>query len=1752
MTTKKIKDDKKEKIMKKKLFTKIAALAMTAVLALGSVNISPKAEDSYLTRTPNPETYEYDYQPEQGVNPLYAATKFHIFAQESASLSAHCNGNMATPLMHHNVNSGSNKVYADVSGTEITYIGQLAPNFNGTFAATTDTHIVFGRETEIKLMNGIDVFASDANGNYSKVNTNKDLIYKEGSEDYIDFEDEFDKLNKLSLNLAKEASTASINENVVTMPAGSDTYYINADSSEFMNRAFIIENCDFAIGGQALVINVNVGTATTYELPFTQVLLKEAPSADIEGDGLDFGTGEDKGKYTGCGNVLWNFYGTDANGNIVPFNGTLKTCTEFKGTVLAPSATITTAASNQDGNFIGKVVNLGAGETHRWDFGGKLKNYAPTGTVTVVVKDDKGNPISDVAIKVTDTKNNAYDLETGDDGITTTLNNLPLDRYTATITVPEGYELAAGEKVAESATITEAKPDATIDFIIKKKEVAPETGYFHITVTDKDTGALVPDVKVTITENGSNTVVENLTTGTTGKVDSSKMNLPTDEDAAWDKYDIAITVPDGYMMADGSSNKITDELTDANPDKIEFVIVKKPIPTGAIQIEVVSKNAGSDEERAVEGAKVTIKDDVDHIVKEVTVTTDDDGYTPVVDKLELIKYTTTIDESTIPDGFKLETGEAVVKNVTVEKENEIYKVKYILVQEAGSLVVKVTDEDGKGVSGVTVEIFDNDNRSVGEYKTDNKGLTDELYNLDADDEYTAKIVGVPEGYEVVVSKGTEIIVDSELVQIDLQVKKIPTAGVKATVVTEDGTEVSGVEVVVKDSKDNDVTTLVTGGTTDTVKDLELGDYKTTITVPDGYKLISEDATVDVILSEKDKIYEVEYVIAKEVKTGDIKVTVTDLDGNLIEGATVKITDSDGNPAGTADGVYKTNNKGLAAEITKLPAGNKYVATVTAAPEGYVVSKTTDYTTGSNTIVADKCVEIVLKVEEESAEPVGNLHVIITDAVTGELIKGAEIVVKDSKGNVKATVTTDKTGEFTVKDLPEDIYTVETVFVPDGYTAPDKETQTVVANKTAEVPLEVEKIPGSLSVVITDSKTGDVIPDAKVEITNDEIGYKETFTTDENGKISVDKLYPGDYTVTTTEVPKDYNIPGAKTDTVESGKNTNVPLTVEKEPGDLIVTITDAITKQPIAGATIVVKNDKINYEKEVTTDETGKFTIEDLYPGDYEIITEKIPDTYEPEAKPDDTSATVVSGGTTQKDLLVPSDDTQDDVGNLQVTIRDKYTEDPIKGATVVITSKDDPDFKKEVTTDENGQIKLEDLEPGDYVITTTKVPEGYTAPDEETDKVIAGQTTVVDLIVFKPGKLDVTIIDKDTEDPIPDAIVQIIDKTTNKVVEEVKTNEDGNVIVDNLEPGDYIIHVPDVPEYEEPGDKTVTVKPGETTPEKLEVEKDVSSSTPVEQPGSLDITIIDRLTQNPIPEAKVEIIDKTTNKVVEEVTTDKNGNVVVDNLEPGDYIIHVVDTPQYAEPADEPAKVESGKTTNKTLVVEKVGQMQITITDKNDPTKPIPNATVVVKDKEGNTVATLVTNGNGQTDIVKDLTIGETFTIETVTVPEGYTPPTPTTQKITRPELEIVKLEVSRDSGVTSSVGSLYVIITDKNTGDVIPDATVEVSNSKGEKIQTVVTDKTGSFTITNLKPDTYTIKTTKVPAGYTAPETQTAGVKSNARTDVHLYVAKEATNTNKPNIDTVVQTGDDSNVGMAGVLALISVLGIAVIMFMKKREEA
>lgn len=1272
---------RRRRFMKKRkgLLKKAIAGVMALALCASGMSTSLAAPAGYTdhVNVPNPSRYIYD-----STDPLYAATHFHIFAEESASISAHCNGNIATALMKHSINSGSNKVY----GEELTYIRQLEPGFNGTFG--NNTKVVFGAETDVYLMNNADPFATCVgSADLGKVNYNKNMIYTEASaaNRYIDLEGEFNKLSRLSANVAKEPTSTGVtlNNNVVNLSsAPKETLYLNIKAEDLMGNEFIVEGTSFK-ENQALVINVDLGDRTSYELPFTRVLLRDAKEGA-------FGTGEDKGTYTGHGNLLWNFY-SSTGGNVTTYTGEVKTCTEFKGTVLAPDAVISSAASNQDGNFIGRQVHLGGGETHRWDFGGTLKNYDQYGMLNVKVTDETDTLVDGVVVQIYDSKNEPIaELITGEggtSGFTSDLNNLVAgDTYTAKITqVPYGYDIPAINSASE---VIVANDTVTIPFELVKdiQELPPvDTGYVQVIVTEvfeDNSEKPVESVAIAVTNTQDPATTEAYATDGFGKAVSQEWSIGTTCTAT-------MTLPSGYEYVSGYNGTGAAIIDATSPEVIEFKIKKIPqvVNTGSVQVVVVAVEDGK--ERPIEGAVVTIADNQNHVIKELIVVTDVNGQTEIVKDLPLNNpYTTTI--TGIPEGFELANPSTEIQTATPIDENTVV-IKYVLAQEKGSLDTKVTDKDGNAVKGVEVEIYDNAGTYVGTYITGSDGLTTELYNLTADDKYTAKIIYVPDGYQLPADSDSEIIVAGKKVQIDFVLEKEPT-------------------------------------------------------------------------------------------------------------------------------------------------------------------------------------------------------------------------------------------------------------------------------------------------------------------------------------------------------------------------------------GDLIVTISkNDATKAPIQGATIVVTDQNGTVVKTETTNETGKFEIEGLKPGEYTVTTVTVPSPYTDAEKPLPQTAVVVANKESQVDLLVPRDNTTVDTGKLEVTIKDKDTGNPIPNAKVDIIDKTTGDvIKDNVETDKDGFISVDKLPGGDYIIDVEEVPGGYNPPEKEETTVYIGQTIREELVVdITPGSMEVVIVDKnDPTTPIPNATVEILNPD-GTVKETVQTNGEGKTpVIENLEVGKtYTVHVKEVPgDYEAPDDKKVPIE----TPQKVEVKLEVGLET----------------TTTPTPET---------------------------------------------------------------------GKMQVVITDKNDPTKPIPGATVVIKNPDGSVVKTVVTDENGLTPVIDKLTVGTTYTIETTDVPDGYSTPTPTTQKITGTELVKVPLVVGRDSGVTSAVGSLYVIITDKNTGKPIPGATVEVSNSAGEKIKTVVTDDTGAFTVTDLKPDTYTVKTTKVPAGYTAPDPQSAAVKSNARTDVHLYVAKGTTTTT----DTVVQTGDDSNVQAASILALMACIGIVVVSIMRKREE-
>ena len=619
----------------------------------------------------------------------------------------------------------------------------------------------------------------------------------------------------------------------------------------------------------------------------------------------------------------------------------------------------------------------------------------------------------------------------------------------------------------------------------------------------------------------------------------------------------------------------------------------------------------------------------------------------------------------------------------------------------------------------------------------------------------------------------------------------------------------------------------------------------------------------------------------------------------------------------------------------------------------------------------------------------------------------------------------------------------------------------------------------MDIIVQDKDTDEPIPGAKVEIYDEDGNKVAEGTTDENGNLVIEDLPIGDYIIKVVEVPEGYNKPDDNTVTIEDEKITETVIEIEKKKGDLNIVVKDKDTDERIPDAKVVIKDEDGNIVAEGATNEDGELFVEDLPIGDYIVEVVEVPEGYN---KPEDNTVTIED----EKDtfLLI---EVEKKKGDLNVTIQDKDTKEPIANEKVEIYD-EDGNKVAEGMTDENGNLIVEDLPIGDYVIVVPEVPDGYNKPEDTTVTIEDEKVTeVVIEIEKKKGDLDILIQDKDTKEPIPGSVVEIYDEDGNKVAEG-KTDENGNLVVEDLPIGNYTIVVVEVPEgYNKPEDKVATIEDEKVTEIIIEVEK---------KKGDLDVIVQDKDTKEPIADSVVEIYDEEGNKVAEG-KTDENGNIMIEDLPIGDYTIVVVEVPEgYNKPEDKTVTIEEEQVTETVIEIEKQkGNLSVLVVDK-DTQKPMSETLVAVMDADGNILHTLKTDVYGKI-LIENMIAGD-YTVAVIEAPDGYTAPDAITATVKDKETTEVVIELTRDKG------NLSITVEDKETKELLPDIQVVVKDEAGNIVGEYTTNENGQVLVENLPTGKYTVETKDLPVIYRTPEIQTTEVELGETADVLISLEK------------------------------------------------
>ncbi|AMN30734.1 thioester domain-containing protein [Clostridium perfringens] len=209
-------------------------------------------------------------------------------------------------------------------------------------------------------------------------------------------------------------------------------------------------------------------------------------------------------------------------------------------------------------------------------------------------------------------------------------------------------------------------------------------------------------------------------------------------------------------------------------------------------------------------------------------------------------------------------------------------------------------------------------------------------------------------------------------------------------------------------------------------------------------------------------------------------------------------------------------------------------------------------------------------------------------------------------------------------------------------------------------------------------------------------------------------------------------------------------------GKVVLTKKDFQNGSELQGAIFNLQDQKgNNIRTDLTTDENGQISLNDLAPGDYQFVETKAPDGYELDATP--VKFTIVVG---QKEAIKIEKVNIATPGSVILTKKDSQSGHALKGAVFNLQDQKGNNIRTDLTTDENGQISLNDLAPGDYQFVETKAPDGYeldATPVKFT--IVVGQKEAIKIEkVNDPNQVELKIskVDKENAKPLEGAEFEI------------------------------------------------------------------------------------------------------------------------------------------------------------------------------------------------------------------------------------------------------------------------------------------------------------------------------------------------------------------------------------------------------------
>ncbi|ASI80600.1 collagen-binding protein [Bacillus cereus] len=1166
------------------------------------------------------------------------------------------------------------------------------------------------------------------------------------------------------------------------------------------------------------------------------------------------------------------------------------------------------------------------------------------------------------------------------------------------------------------------------------------------------------------------------------KITTDKDGIAKFNNLKRDKYLLKETkAPEGYVISwELKQGKIVELGTQ---ETTTYKLVNKKF-VGKV---VLTKSDDLNKNVTLQGAVFTLLDKDKKIISEHEKLTTNDKGQITVDNLKPGTYY--LQETKAPEHYKLDDRLIGVK--IAEDQTTVINRTATNSLIPGSAILTKVDKDGKTLAGAEFSVRDRHNNVIRGYE---KLTTNDQGQIEAKDlrpgDYQFVEEKAPKDYDIDKKPIEFTIVKSQKKAVTVTATNhLIKGGVTLTKTDDiDGTALAGAVFKIVDAHDEkkvireNVKTGADGKVT--VKDLE----------PGTYKFIETEAPKDYVLNTNP----IEFTIDKSqqslatvtatnsLKTGEVELLKVDEFGDKkpLQGAVFKIVDVNNNDVRTdlttdADGKTKAD---------KLRPGT-YKFIETAAPEHYVLrAEPIEFT-------IDRSQKETLLVKAENALKPGDVELTKVDDIDGTALAGAVFKIvdaNDEKKVIRENIKTGADGKAIATDLRPGDYKFIEVTAPKYYdknTNPIKFTITESQTTSATVTAKNSLTKGGIELTkVNAADEKETLEGAVFKIVNRDTNedVRAELVTNSEGKLVVDDLRPGNYKLIETKAPTYYDVNVEPIEfTIEKGQQKLLPLTFKNSltKGKVkLIKEDDVESSIALAGAVFTLQ-DATGKEiaKDLKTNDYGVLVIPDLAPGDYQFIETSAPEHYKLDQTP--IKFTIKKGS--KDDLPVPVTVTNSLLtGGVTLTKVDDVDGATLEGAEFIIVDAHDTKkvVRKGLTTDEHGKVSASDLRPGDYQFIEVKAPKDYDLRKDPIPFTI-GKSQKENISVtatnsLTKGGVILTKIDDIDRTMLKGAIFKVVDMNGNEVRTNLVTDDNGEISVSNLRPGDYQFIETAAPEH-----YVLDEKPIPFTIERSQTEKITVTGKNTLKKGSVELTKIDDIdTDTKLANAVFNLLDADGEIVEEGLKTNDEGKIVVENLRPGTYQFVETIAPEHYDLNKKPIKFTIKKSQTETLHITAKnaltkGGVELSKVDDIDGTK-LEGAVFNIVDMNGTVIhKDLVTNSKGKIEI-DDLRPGDYQFIETKAPKHYVLDETPIHFTIEKGQKKAISLTAKN----SLKQGSIELIkVDDLNDQTKLADAVFNLLDQNGTVIKTdLKTNGEGKITVENLRPGTYQFVETTAPKHY------------------------------------------------------------------------